>query len=77
MRITATDGENAVAQMPGDLISNKQYRTILDLAEELKVDADQASRSIYEVPVEELSKSGADDLIDYLKHLKGGESSPS
>ncbi len=67
----ATNGEIAVAENPADLISAEQYRTVAKLSGELEVDADQASRSLYEVPVEELSKDGATDLINYLKNLKG------
>ena len=66
-----TSGEIAVAQNLADLISAEQYRTAAKLADELEIDADQASRSLYDVPVEELSKSGATDLIAYLKNLKG------
>jgi hypothetical protein len=67
----ATNGESAVAESPADLISAEQYRQVAKLATELEVNADQASRSLYDVPVEELSKGGATDLIAYLKHLKG------
>lgn len=69
--LLATNGEVAVAQMPADLMSAEQYRTIDKLATELEIDANQASRSLYDVPVEDLSKHGALDLIAYLKRLKG------
>lgn len=68
-QVLATNGEAAIAYLPKELISNEQYRTIMKLADELKVSADRASRSLYDVSVEELSKSGADDLIYYLKRL--------
>ena len=69
--LLATNGEIAVAQNPAELISAEQYRTVAKLAEQLEIEADQASRSLYDVPVEELSKDGATDLIAYLKNLKG------
>lgn len=70
-QLLATSGEIAVAENPADLISAEQYRTVAKLACQLEIDADQASRSLYDVPVEELSKEGATDLITYLKNLKG------
>lgn len=69
--LLATNGEIAVAQMPSDFISAEQYRTIDKLAAKLEINADQASRSLYDVAVEDLSKHGALDLIAYLKRLKG------
>lgn len=69
--LLATNGEIAVAENPAELISAEQYRTVAKLSGELEVDADRASRSLYDVPVEELSKGGALDLINYLKNLKG------
>ena len=69
--LQATNREIAVAQNPADLISAEQYRAVLRLAGELEVDADRVSRSLYDVPVEQLSKHGATDLIAYLKNPKG------
>ena len=69
--LLATNGEIAVAQNSAELISAEQYRTVAKLSGELEIDADRASRSLYDAPVEELSKGGAADLIAYLKNLKG------
>jgi len=69
-QVLATDGESAIAYFPKELISAEQYRTITKLADDLNVGADKASQSIYDVPVDELSKSGAADLINYLTDLR-------
>ena len=70
--MNATDGKKAIADNRKDLCTMDQWYYIQTLASELEVNADQASRSLFETDVENLSKSGADDLMEYLENLKNG-----
>ncbi len=70
-KITAKNGRSATPLDLDECLSAAQYRKIIELAAELECDADQASRTLFEVAPEALSQSGADDLIEYLERLKG------
>ena len=69
--ILTKNGRSATPLNLDDYLSAAQYRQILSLACELECDADQASRTLFEISTEALSESAADDLIEYLKRLKG------
>lgn len=68
---TAKNGRSATPLDLNECLSAAQYRKIIELADELECDADQASRTLFGVSAEALSQSGADDLIEYLERLKG------
>lgn len=70
MKVLTSTGENAAAESPDELCSIEQYTMIKILAEELDVPIEKAVKSLFDVPIGELSKSGARDVIKYLKHLK-------
>lgn len=69
--ITAQNGRSAIPLDLDEYLSAAQYRKIIELAAALECDADQASRTLFDVPAEALSESGADDVTEYLERLKG------
>lgn len=68
--LTST-GESATAINENDFCTNEQFESIKTLSYELDIDPSDAITSLFKISVEDLSKSGARDVIKYLKNLKG------
>ena len=66
----ASDGEEAIAQSLAALCSVSQYSTIRALANSINVDFDEICQEMFECQCEELSKSGAEDVIAKLFEMQ-------
>lgn len=68
----ASNGATAVATSLAALLSVEQIEILKDLSRKLAIDLDTKSREMFDVRYEELSRSGADDLIAHLEKTGGG-----
>jgi hypothetical protein len=65
----ASDGNRAIAVSLSTLSTSDQFRKMRELSTLLKTDLNQLSLSMFECKYDELSKSGAADVISRLEIL--------
>jgi hypothetical protein len=71
-RKLASDGKSAIATSPARICTAQQMRVIYNLSKELRISSNQESRRLFNCRFDQLSTSGAADLIAHLEEKKGG-----
>lgn len=69
-RPLASDGRDAIVKKFSELVTGGQIRTIRDLSGKVKLNNSEISQKIFGCNCDELSISGADDVIAHLRKLQ-------
>lgn len=72
-----SSGENPMATTLFSLLSLGQIQKINELSSKLEINTDEISLKLFNLHRDELSRSGADDVIEHLKALAGVEDKPA
>lgn len=66
----ASDGTSAISTSSARSCTAQQMRIIYNLSKELRISSNQESRRLFNCRFDELSKSGAEDLIAHLEEKR-------
>lgn len=68
----ASDGTAAISTSAARSCTAQQMRIIYNLSKELRISSNQESLRLFNCRFDELSKSGAEDLIAHLEEKRSG-----